>query len=128
MSGAGAAPPARPQIILSFDFGARRMGVSVGDTLTQTARGLKTLDCRTGAPWDAIDELVTEYRPARFVLGLPLSMDGAPTALTDATRAFGRDLKARYGAPVALVDERLSSREAEDQLRAARAAGLKRRR
>ena len=55
-------------------------------------------------------------------------MDGTPTVLTDATRAFGRELKSRYRAPVALVDERLSSREAEAQLRAARAAGLKRRR
>jgi putative Holliday junction resolvase len=55
-------------------------------------------------------------------------MDGTPTALTEPVRAFARELLARYALEVALVDERLSSREAEAQLRDARAQGLKRRR
>jgi putative Holliday junction resolvase len=119
---------ARPEIILAFDYGGRRIGVASGDTLTRTARAVITLERQAGVPWSSLDSLVREYRAARFVVGLPLNMDGTPTTLTDASRAFGRDLKSRYGAPVALVDERLSSREAEAQLRAARASGLKRRR
>lgn len=55
-------------------------------------------------------------------------MDGTPTALTETCRTFARDLASRHGVTVALVDERLSSREAEAQLRSARAQGLKRRR
>jgi putative Holliday junction resolvase len=126
-SGADAAP-ARPEIILAFDYGARRIGVASGDTLTRTARTVATLERQSGVPWSSLDSLVREYHAARFIVGLPLNMDGTPTALTEATRCFGRDLKIRYRAPVALVDERLSSREAEAHLRAARAAGLKRRR
>jgi putative Holliday junction resolvase len=126
-SGADASP-ARPEIILAFDFGARRIGVASGDTLTRTARVVATLERQPGVPWSSLDSLVREYAAARFVVGLPLNMDGTPTLLTEASRAFGQDLKRRYRAPVALVDERLSSREAEAQLRAARASGLKRRR
>lgn len=117
-----------PQLILAFDFGTRRIGIAAGDTLTRTARALMTLDCAGGIPWFAVDKLIREYQPAQFVVGLPYNMDGTPTLLTDASRAFGADLNARYHKAVALVDERLSSREAEAQLRAARASGLKRRR
>lgn len=115
-------------IVLAFDFGTRRIGVASGDTLTRTARGLTTLECGKGIPWTAIERIVADYPPARMVVGIPYNMDGTPTTLTAASREFARDLKQRFQVDVALVDERLSSREAEAQLRAARAAGLKRRR
>lgn len=119
---------ARPELILAFDYGTRRIGVATGDTLTRTARTLTTLECRPGVPWPAIDELVGAYQPAQFVVGIPRNMDGTPTLLTEASRGFATEINTRYHKPVALVDERLSSREAEAQLRTARASGLKRRR
>ena len=130
MSGSSGAPPfAAPKIILAFDYGTKRIGVASGDTLTRTARALTTLECKNQTvPWTAIDKLLREYQPAQFVVGLPWNMDGTPTLLTDASRAFGAELHARYHKPVALVDERLSSREAETQLRDARASGIKKRR
>lgn len=115
-------------MILAFDYGTRRIGVASGDTLTRTARALTTLERATHVPWTAIDALVQEFEPALFVVGLPRNMDGTPTPLTRASRAFGAELAARYRRNVALVDERLSSREAEALLRAARSSGLKRRR
>ena len=118
-----------PQVLLAFDFGTKRLGVASGDTLTRTARALTTLDCANQIiPWTAIDKLVREYQPSQLVVGLPWNMDGTPTVLTDASRAFAAELKSRYNKPVALVDERLSSREAESQLRDARASGMKKRR
>jgi putative Holliday junction resolvase len=118
-----------PQVILAFDYGTRRIGVASGDTLTRTARALVTLERNNNSiPWIAVDKLVREYQPSQLVVGLPWNMDGTPTLLTDASRAFAAELKARYSKPVALVDERLSSREAESQLRDARASGLKKRR
>jgi putative Holliday junction resolvase len=119
---------AAPQLVLAFDYGTRRLGVATGDTLTRTAHGLTTLDCSRGMPWQAIDKLVVDYRPAQFIVGVPYNMDGTPTLLTAASRDFAAELKQRYLVAVALVDERLSSREAEAALRTARAAGLKRRR
>lgn len=118
-----------PRIIFAFDFGTRRIGVASGDTLTRTARGLTTLE-RTSVdiPWSEIAELIADYRPALLVVGVPYNMDGTATLLTDAARCFARELNVRFGIPVCLIDERLSSREAQAQLREARAAGLKRRR
>jgi putative holliday junction resolvase len=120
--------PDAPQIILAFDYGTRRIGVASGDTLTGTARALTALQCTPNVPWPQIDRLVEEYRPHQFVVGLPYNMDGTPTLLTEASRRFAIELKSRYAQSVALVDERLSSREASEQLRDARARGLKRRR
>jgi putative Holliday junction resolvase len=124
-----------PLVILAFDYGTKRIGVASGDTLTGTARALTTLESKntnvnfeSGIPWPAIDKLIREYQPAQFVVGLPWNMDGTPTLLTEASRAFGAELQTRYNKPVALVDERLSSREAEAQLREARASGVKKRR
>ncbi len=118
-----------PQVILAFDYGTRRIGVASGDTLTGTARALTTLESKAETiPWPAIDKLMREYQPAQLVVGQPWNMDGTPTLLTDASRAFGAELQTRYHKPVALVDERLSSREAEAQLREARATGIKKRR
>jgi putative Holliday junction resolvase len=117
-----------PQLILAFDFGTRRIGIASGDTLTRTARALTTVSVASDLPWQEIDKLVSDYRPARLIVGLPYNMDGTPTALTGKTRKFALELAARFKVEVLLVDERLSSREAEAQLRNARAAGLKRRR
>lgn len=129
MSGSGHARSA-PQIILAFDYGTRRIGVASGDTLTRTARELTTLQCTAAQlpPWEQIDRLVAEYRPAQFVVGVPYNMDDTPTALTEASRAFADQLLSRYRVPAALVDERLSSREASEQIRQARELGFKRRR
>ena len=125
---AAGAPPSAPKIILAFDYGTRRIGVASGDTLTRTARPLSTLQCTPAVPWTQIDRLVEEYRPRQFVVGLPYNMDDTPTALTEASRTFAIQLKSRYAQPVALVDERLSSREASEQIRDARSQGLKRKR
>nr|WP_298720364.1 Holliday junction resolvase RuvX [uncultured Steroidobacter sp.] len=114
--------------MLAFDYGTRRIGVASGDTLTGTARALTTLERGDVVPWPAITKLVQEYQPSQFVVGLPWNMDGTPTLLTDVSRSFAAELKSRYNKPVALVDERLSSREAEAQLRDARASGMKKRR
>ena len=122
------ADSAAPHILIAFDFGTRRIGVATGDTLTRTARALTTLDVHSEFPWILIDRLIAEYHPQQLVVGLPYNMDDTPTALTEPSRAFGQQLKAKYRLPVAMVDERLSSREAEAALRAARASGMKRKR
>jgi len=120
--------PREPRLILAFDFGTRRIGVASGDTLTRTARPLVVLDVHGAIPWPAIDRLVADYTPARLVVGLPYNMDGTETGMTGPAREFSEALAARVQLPVDLVDERLSSRDAEAELRAARASGLKRRR
>jgi putative Holliday junction resolvase len=117
-----------PTIVLGFDYGTRRVGVACGNSLTQSARPIKTLLRGAQPPWDEIRTLVKEYAPTQFVVGLPYNMDGTETALTPAVREFAAELAARFDCPAALVDERLSSRAAEEELREARALGHKRKR
>ncbi len=103
--------------MLGFDFGTRRIGVAVGETLTRSARPLTTLTCRGGAPdWEALQELLREWQPRTLLVGLPLHMDGTPQPLTRAARRFANQLRERFRLPVEHVDERLSSREAEQIL------------
>jgi putative Holliday junction resolvase len=127
MSDAGRTPDP-PQLILAFDYGTRRIGVASADTVTRTARALTTLECTQGIPWPALDKLVAELQPSTLVVGIPHHTDGTPTALTETCREFASSLAQRYGRLVALVDETLSSREAAEQIRAARASGVKRKR
>lgn len=106
--------------VLAFDFGARRIGVAVGNTVTRTARPLTTIaDDNPGRRIDAIAALVDEWRPARLVVGLPVHADGAPHAMTAEARAFAAKLAERFSLPVAFEDERHTSEIARDTLRAA---------
>lgn len=109
---------------LAFDYGEKRIGVAVGDTITGTARPLNTL---TGG-LDAASKLVAEWRPKALVVGLPLNEDGSEQRITTLTRAFAVTLQARCKLPVHLADERYSSRAADDVLRDARASGAMSRR
>jgi putative Holliday junction resolvase len=121
--------PATGQTVMAFDFGLRRLGVAVGQTLTRSASPLDTLPCRDNGPdWSAVDRVVDDWRPGQLVVGLPLRADDSDSDLTRAARTFAADLESRYARPVALQDERLSSSEARDRLRAGRRSGALKRR
>lgn len=95
---------------LCFDYGAKRIGVAVGQDLTRTANALATVAVREGRPdWDTLAKLVAEWRPDGFVLGIPSTADGRPHAMQPAIERFARRLTGRFGRRVAFVDERLSS-------------------
>ncbi len=109
---------------LAFDYGEKRIGTAVGDTITGTARPLTTL---TGG-FDAVLKLIAEWRPAALVVGLPLMEDGTDQRITTLTRKFAKELALRSKLPVHFSDERYSSRAADDLLRDARSSGAMTRR
>ena len=114
----------RTTTVLAFDYGLRRIGVAVGNTLTATAEPLTTVAARDGkADWNAIEACVGAWRPGLLVVGVPYNMDGSATGLTAKARAFAADLERRFDLSVTRVDERLSSRVAEDVLRGRRRSG-----
>jgi putative holliday junction resolvase len=128
-SGGPGLPSAEPLLALGFDYGERRIGVAAGDTLTRTARPLGTVSAVAGRPdWPALERYAREWQPRVLVVGVPYNMDGTPTRLTDAAREFAAEAGRRLVLEVVTVDERLSSREAEDILRRQRASGERRRR
>jgi len=111
--------------LLAFDYGRRRIGVAVGNTLTRQARPLLTLDVtETGPDWARIAALLEEWRPARLVVGVPYNAEpAAGAAIAVEAQRFARRLHGRCGLPVDTVDERLSSAEAHARLRTERRAG-----
>lgn len=116
-------------VILAFDYGTRRIGVASGNTMTRMAQALCTLECKQQqVPWPDIDKLIRDYLPGQLVVGLPYNDDGTPTGITPAVQAFAVELAERSKLPVALVDERHSSREAERELAYLRRSGVKTRR
>jgi putative Holliday junction resolvase len=122
-------PDGRPEVILSVDFGLKRIGVASGDTLTRTAHPRATIaNGPQGPDWPALERILADTRPARIAVGEPYNADGSASPLTETARRFAAELRQRSSLPVDLVDERWSSQDAEERLRAARASGLKKRR
>lgn len=104
--------------LLAFDFGVKRIGVAVGESLVGTARELTTLTAVDNAQRFAdIEKLIREWQPVCLVVGLPLAPDGSEHDMSSRARRFANQLHGRFGLPVALVDERFTSLEAEDELR-----------
>lgn len=125
--------PHRPEIVLALDYGLRRIGLAVADTLTRAPRPLPALEVAGGAgPGErelaALDALARSLGAHRLVVGCPYNEDGGAHPLAGRARGFAASSGARLALPVDAVDERFSSLEAESRLRERRAAGLKRRR
>jgi putative Holliday junction resolvase len=107
----------RSGVYLGFDFGYKRIGVAVGQGITQTARPLTTLAAKEGVPdWFLIEKLIREWRPLALIVGLPTCIDDSEQYTTPASKEFAHQLHQRFSLPVHMVDERLSTKEARSQL------------
>ena len=110
--------PTKARTLLGFDYGLKRIGVAVGQELTGTASALVTVRANDGKPdWDAISKLIGQWQPDEVVIGLPLNMDGSFHELSYRARRFGNQLHGRYNLPTHFMDERLSSLDAERELK-----------
>ena len=107
-----------PGRILGLDVGARRIGVAVSDPLGITAQGLDTLQRKNKRhDFAQLESVIREYDVKEIVVGLPLRMSGAEGIQAEKMQAFAADLRKRFGLPVHLWDERLTSAEANRLLR-----------
>jgi putative Holliday junction resolvase len=104
-----------PLTLFGIDYGTRKIGVAVGQNLTNTAMGIAVVPVRGGEPvWDELDKLVQHWKPGAFVVGLPLNMDGSESDMSAKAQKFMQTLTARYHKPCHAVDERLSTRAARE--------------
>ena len=100
--------------VLAFDFGLRRIGVAIGQTITKDARPLTVLQVTDGIPkWEEIESLISTWCVTQLVVGLPFNVDGTEQEITLAARKFSRRLHAKFHLPVALIDERYSTKAAK---------------
>jgi len=118
----GSIPSLKTGTVLAFDFGERRIGVAVGEAGLGIAHPLETIDAAANdVRFARIATLIDKWQPVTLVVGLPLALDGTAHQLTDLARKFSQRLNGRFGLQVRLVDERLTSVEAQH---AAREGGL----
>jgi putative holliday junction resolvase len=117
-------PETAARTVLAFDFGSKRIGVAVGEPELGTAHPLPGIAAAGEARFAAIGRLLAQWRPARLVVGLPLAANGSAHDTTRRAERFARQLHGRFRLPVALVDERFTSVEAEHRLRGQRAGRL----
>ena len=101
--------------VLAFDFGLKRIGVAVGEAELGTAHPLPAI-----RRFEEIQPLIRVWQPAALVVGRPTSAQGEPHAMTRQAEDFARRLERRFKLPVARVDERFTSVEAESRLRGTR--------
>ncbi len=100
---------------LAFDYGTKKIGVAVGQSITQTASPLAIIPAQDGIPdWSTIEKLIEEWQPGAFIIGMPFNMDGSENKMTLRAQKFLQRLSGRFNVPCYSIDERLSSREAKD--------------
>ncbi len=106
------------RIILSFDYGHKKIGLAIGNDAVKTANVLTTLFCKAGSPdWARLDNIINEWQPDLLLLGLPLNMDGTESEFCKQVRKFGNQLNNRYNLQIEYEDERLSSSQADNLIR-----------
>ncbi|MEM6985294.1 MAG: Holliday junction resolvase RuvX [Pseudomonadota bacterium] len=113
--------------LLGFDYGERRIGVAVGHTETGLANPLTTVFNKAdGTHWPALLDLVHTWKPSALVVGVPTHMDGTATSMTRRALAFCAALTERCALPIHQADERTTSRDAENIIKANRKQGRRR--
>ncbi|MDY6456721.1 Holliday junction resolvase RuvX [Acinetobacter faecalis] len=106
-----------PQMIMAFDFGTQKMGMAVGQSLIESANPLALFPMKDGIPnWDELLKILKQYQPTLFLVGLPLNMDDTESELSTRARKFARRLRHQTNIETLMVDERLTTREARDEL------------
>jgi len=100
----------KPVMVMAFDYGTRRVGVAVGNSITRAGQALKTIAAlNADTLFQEIERLLIEWQPNQLVVGLPTHPDGAEHEMTAKARRFGNQLQGRFNLPVNWVDERYSS-------------------
>jgi putative Holliday junction resolvase len=113
----GMTAPIPSGTLLAFDFGTKRIGIAVGNTVSNTAQPLTTInDEKNDTRFAAIAALLAEWQPAALVVGMPCNDDGTPHEMTALCRRFANRLKGRFNLPTLLVDERYTSAAASSVL------------
>lgn len=109
--------PNNIQTVIGFDYGEQRIGIATGQTISASATPLITLNAINQKPdWNKIEKIIEEWQPDALIVGLPLFLDGSASDMTKKASRFARQLEGRFHLPVHLINESLTSFEAEQHL------------
>ncbi|MFW2095191.1 Holliday junction resolvase RuvX [Acinetobacter sp. ULE_I057] len=106
-----------PQLIIAFDFGTQKTGMAVGSSIIESATPLALFPMKDGIPnWEELLKIIKQHQPNLFLVGLPINMDDSESELSTRARKFARRLRHQTNIETFMVDERLTTREARDEL------------
>lgn len=95
---------------MAFDYGTRRVGVAIGNTVTRAGQALKVIAAPSSdVLFQEIESLLKEWQPDQLIVGRPVHPDGSPHEMTAKAVRFGNQLHGRFRLPVHWVDERYTS-------------------
>ena len=104
--------------ILSFDFGEKRIGVAIGNSITKSSHPLETINTSKNTErYKLIELLLKTWEPVKLVIGYPLNDDGTLSKMSLLAKKFGMKLGNKYNIPIAMIDERFTSSEADLELK-----------
>ena len=104
--------------ILSFDFGEKRIGVAIGNSITESYHPLETINTSKNTErYKIIESLLKSWEPIKLVIGYPLNDDGTVSYMSTMAKKFGIKLKNKYNIPIVMIDERFTSLEADLELK-----------
>ncbi len=107
----------KPIKILGLDYGLRKIGAAIGQTLLGTASPLGIITCQMGEPnWPQLSKLIAEWAPDRIVIGMPYNLDHSENEMTDRVKIFGQAIIKKYGLPVFFEDEKLTTKLVSSEL------------
>lgn len=107
----------KPIKILGLDYGMRKIGVAIGQTLLGTATPLGLVSCQKGEPnWPQLSKFIAEWVPDRIVIGMPYNLDDSENDMTERVKIFGQNVSKKYVLPVFFEDEKLTTKLANSEL------------
>jgi len=114
---------------LAIDFGLKRIGLAVANSLTCNAKPLDTV--HTDNPFKLPSELlraIKEWQPNKLIMGMPYNAAGEESSMSKNIRRFAAILSEESGMPIEFIDESFSSHEAQQQLKHLRQSGVRNKR
>ena len=106
------------KIYIAFDYGLKKTGVAIGQSITMTASPLTSLSMNNGEPdWSEIDIIFEDFKPICAVFGMPEERINTNKTLINNVKAFSSEIKQRYGISIKFINEHLTSKIAKDQLK-----------
>lgn len=107
----------KPLKILGLDYGMRKIGVAIGQTLLGTATPLGLISCQKGIPnWPQLSQFISEWFPDRIVIGMPYHLDESENEITEKVKFFGAQVATKYRLPVFFEDEKLTTKLVHSEL------------
>ena len=112
-------------IIIGFDFGMKKMGVAIAQTITNTATPMPAIKMVNGQPkWNELDAIISDYKPNKAIIGLPDSKNQQTIKLIEKIKIFSSALEKKYTIPTILINEGFSTQMAKQELKEKRNSGI----